>query len=694
MLLLLLILTVLQIFLVPGLICVGRLRTLHYIDRVILAIPVSFFINYLMVLILVLAGMYTNIAIISIFVAEMLVLAFYMRRAVNQDFACFDKKKNRPVFIKDVFLLINKILTLKGGVFLIASGLLVYLGVFSAWYGEASDLNGIFSWWFSQFGTVIEDWDGVVSWHRWAMHWYNGEFPVGYWTYPQVIPILYSLSYKFIDSPEIYFIPKLIPVLIAFIIPVTAMRLAYVLRKFAFVEILIAIPIFYFLVSRTVYTNYVFSGGADIVMAYFGIICAYCIALSMQVYAKGKVTEYFEVMFWLSTITASAFVVKQMGVFVLAFFILGWLWYSKYLPISKSNRFKIFIGISAIAVLMTVHWYLYVFYNAKNISNDVSIYEAVLKTDWYTRPYEGLKLLHTQLGWWPLYFIALGLLIKSNRVLILPVMSVYIFWAYTVSYDTRNLYVILPLLSYLIAAGIIGSIYIVFNNMFIRTYAYVPLNIKNLFSVKIKGFQKSCCSFLYSLPLANKVSLVLDLNVSNFIQNLFCTGLSKTSRALIITMLFVTPIMIFNNDISNLDYAWAKNKSLNEQLKIGGVWRMNHYLYDEFRIKHTGTGVKIATDYQMMFYIPGLEEFYYDVHTLDYNYFSKAFLNKKTKFILTANTAAKEIAEYMEDGVKLGKFKLLLLAHDYRLFEILEPENNCQEYLMLNPKSTLGKCEY
>lgn len=693
MLLLLLILTILQIFLVPGLICVGRLRTLHYIDRVILAVPASFFINYLMVLILVLAGMYTNIAIISIFAAEMLVLALYVRRAINQDSACFDKKKNRPVFIKDVFLLLNKILSLKGVVFLITSGLLVYLGVFSVGYGEASDLNGIFSWWFSQFGTVIDDWDGVVSWHRWAMHWYNGEFPVGYWTYPQVIPVLYSLSYKFIDSPEIYFAPKLIPVLIAAIIPITAIRLSYILRKHVFVEILIAIPIFYFLVSRTVYTNYVFSGGTDIVMAYFGIICAYCIVLSMQVYAKGKVTEYYEVMFWLSTITASAFVVKQMGVFVLAFFILGWLWYSRSLPILKSNRFKIFIGISAVAVLMPVHWYLYVIYSAQNLSSDVSIYEAVLKTGWYTRPYEGLKLLHTQLGWWPLCFIALGLLIKSNRVLILPVMSVYLFWAYIVSYDTRNLYVVLPLFSYLIAAGIIGSVYIVFNNTFIRTYAYIPLNIKNMFSAKIGNFQKSYYSFLSSLPLSNKVSFVFDLNVSNFIQYLFRTGLSKTSYVLIITMLFVTPLMIFKNDISNLDYAWAKEKSLNEQLKIGGVWEMNHYLYDVFRLKYTGTGVKIATDYQMMFYIPGLEEFYYDVHTLDYNYFSKAFLNKETRFILTANTAAKEIAEYMKDGVAAGKFKLILLANDYHLFEILEPMNNCQEYLKLNPRSTLGKCE-
>lgn len=664
MLLLLFLTSILQIFFFPGLVALGRLRTLHYIDRLLLAIPVSFLVNYLIVVALVLAGSYTQLAMISIFAVEVVALIVLNRHAWDKLPDLNLAKCNQQICnLTDFFkkLSINKEASLKAIVFLISLGLLAYLDVFSLWYGQfgtvVREWDGVISWWYSQFGTVIRDWDGVVSWHRWALSWYNGMFPVNYWTYPQVMPSLYSITYKFINSSQIYLAPKLVPIFLCAIIPITALRLAYLVRQIACSEILLSIPIFFYLVFKTVYPDYAFSGGADMAMAYFGMLTIYCVILSKIAYGQGINTEYRQLMFWLAVVTSTSFIVKQVGIFASAFFPIGWCWVTRKLPISRQNRLSILLGIGLLAVLIPAHWYLYVFLKSSNPIGDVSIYEPLLKSGWYLRPYEGAKMLYTQLGWWPLACFVLGAWVKEFRILLLPFVSVYLAWSLFVSYDTRNLYVVFPIFAFLIAAGIVLVIKFVTNNLFLRVGKKTFPTLK-----------------LWGRYIANDPPTYL---------------LSKKVYGLLAVILLIgTTYHLSQQDY----YTRAANKSFREQMKIGSEG-MNHYLYEIFRKKYTGTGVLIGTDYQMMPYVPQLREFYYPAHCTSAKDFSAAFLDKNVRFILTTNDCVKEVVKYFDDGLAEGKYRLLYEANGHRLFEITEPEKSCREYLHLNPVSSWGKCQ-
>ncbi|MFX4740582.1 hypothetical protein ABTB44_20670, partial [Acinetobacter baumannii] len=44
-----------------------------------------------------------------------------------------------------------------------------------------------------------------MSWNAWATTWAEGNFPVGSYGYPQLIPTLWAVTYIFTGSPEQYF---------------------------------------------------------------------------------------------------------------------------------------------------------------------------------------------------------------------------------------------------------------------------------------------------------------------------------------------------------------------------------------------------------------------------------------------------------------------------------------------------------
>ncbi len=52
---------------------------------------------------------------------------------------------------------------------------------------------------------VLEGWDAVVSWNRWARDWTEGNWPFLTWGYPQLVPALWSVLYIWQGSSEIEF---------------------------------------------------------------------------------------------------------------------------------------------------------------------------------------------------------------------------------------------------------------------------------------------------------------------------------------------------------------------------------------------------------------------------------------------------------------------------------------------------------
>ena len=675
MLVVYLIFSVLQIFILPGLLCVGRLRTLDVMDRVLLSIPISFLINHILVVMLALTGHYSQSAMLGTFTVEVVVLIWLHRNTIRH---LLTGQMQIPVLfpfgIDRMRHSFRSTSWVKGVVFDIC--LLVFFAsvafdvLYLLFVPSGQGWHGPLSWWYRQFGTVINDWDGVVSWHRWAVSWYNGEFPKGYWTYPQVLPTLYSITYKFVNTLEMYLAPKLVPVIIFALIPLTLARMAYLTRRTIGLQILLSIPVVFFLVSRTVYRDYAFSGGGDMACVYFGAICIYNLIIARRVYDKASLPDYHVLLFWLALATSTAFLVKQVGFFVTLFFPLAWVWVMRNSDIK--NKFFIFCAMGFLGASIAAPWYLYIVLSSPSFKNNVTVYEPLLKSGWHLRLFAGAQMLHNQLGLWP-FLISIPVLAKKQfRICLVPLMTVFVAWALFVSYDSRNLYILLPLFSFLMVYGLIG----IFE--FLIPLAWNLQGDRWLNTLTSLG-HKIYNSYLVQ-PIVQSVNLLKSLHGQMVLTN---------QRRMVFWTITTLSVMGIFAHASTQNYApWLLRKSYEEQMKIGGVWQINTYLYEKFRVKYAGTGTLIASDYSMMAFVPKLEEFLYHVHTTSIKDFSAAFTKKETQFILTTNCAVKDVVNYIDGGVKNGKFKPIFSAHGYSLFKIMAPENNHQEYLYLTSNAS------
>lgn len=62
-----------------------------------------------------------------------------------------------------------------------------------------------FNVWKHGVPNIFSGGDVLVSWNAWATTWAEGNFPVGSYGYPQLIPTLWAVTYIFTGSPEQYF---------------------------------------------------------------------------------------------------------------------------------------------------------------------------------------------------------------------------------------------------------------------------------------------------------------------------------------------------------------------------------------------------------------------------------------------------------------------------------------------------------
>jgi len=656
MLFFLLTLALFQIFLFPGLIFTGRIRTFATIDRWLLAIPVSFLFNYVLIFTLVLVGTYTQTVVLGVFFAEALVLILLYRSQILTFLRKSISRRPFPVLsIKDLNHLVWTRWNLNIWALLVSLLVMNHLNMFSLWW--------------QQFGTTFQDWDGIVSWHHWALSWYRGSFPTGYWTYPQVIPHLQSLIYQMIGTPEVVFASKLIPIFIATLIPIAAIRLATLFSKQIQDEILLAIPIPFYLIPIMVNYFCLFAGGADMAIIYFSILGVYCLALSRKITGPPTSLHYLKVLFLLTAVTATAFVVKQPGVFVAAGFPIAWLLMNPAMP--PRQKVKLFIGMGLLTALITLPWYIYVFLHSRNLANDVYLmYDNVIPVSLWERPWRATKMVVEQIGWPLLVFMTIGLSRPRYRFFVFPLLLIYFSWAFYASYDTRNLAVLLPLISFLAAAGFLFCLRQLFH-LVQSFWAQAPRAVK---------------SALENIPL-----LLGNLRPGRFIPSWIRTPLAASIFFIFILLGGFYQLSTLPPDGDS--YAWAIEKSNNEQLKMDGAASLNHFLFDYFPKQYGGTGIQIASDYQLMMHLPKLSEFYFDVnYDQGLKYLSRVFVRQTTHFILLSTRVREDVQAFLEAGIKAGKWNLIFEGNNHKLYKIIHPENNCQEYQLLNPEASWGPC--
>jgi len=170
-----------QALFLPGFIVASLATRLPLVDRLLLATPLSLLVNYSLVHVLVGLGGYSRIAMVAVFIFEVVVLLQLRPKRFEGSLV-----RTGQGYVPNVeFALLTGVK-------------LVTLAV-------------LFEAWTSQIGGVFDHWDAIISWNRWAMQWYSQSIPDSS-GYPQTGPILYSVIYKFAGTTNLQSFAKIVAV--------------------------------------------------------------------------------------------------------------------------------------------------------------------------------------------------------------------------------------------------------------------------------------------------------------------------------------------------------------------------------------------------------------------------------------------------------------------------------------------------
>jgi len=415
------ILSLLQIWFLPGLIFVFLLPRLSWIDRILLSFPLSLTLNYLAVTSLTLLGFYNQQVMLSLVVCELLLLFMIGLRV-----GVFGE-------IRASLRVVNN-----GGVNIPLSGTnIAVLLIFILFFQNFS------------FQSVFQEWDAVVSYNRWAMDWARGDFPQYTWRYPQLLPIIYSITYVMIGSHQVQFFATASTVIFPLGI------LVLFIRSFKFVEVnsvvvKLALVFTVFLIAKIIKLRLLFSGMTEIPLIYFSLFCGYILLLMREL----KTINYpFVLLVGFSV--AAAGIAKQSGVFIVFAFLILVVLFVKNNRAGDFSHWHLFI-LSLTMVLIISPWYAYKQFEihaALDGSELPYMVSQAAQTGLLDKLKKGVDVFGS-LGVviWPLFLLGLRNSVCRTLALIF-VIPYWAIWALLFSYDHRNFAVVIPGFAVIVAQG-------------------------------------------------------------------------------------------------------------------------------------------------------------------------------------------------------------------------------------------------
>ena len=587
------ILSIIQAVFLPGIVVGFWVRDLRWIDRALLAVPLSLVFNYILVLCLTLAGLYNRPAMFFVVVIELLLLLAITVRKIRTP--SLNVHHGSPSLIKSLVLQPMELFI--GGLVLVS----VALFSSEAW---------------SQLGTVFTHWDAVVSWNRWAVTWFHGELPHGTWqypygsqTYPQGVPILYSMTYQFIGDARVQFFAKAIAIAMPFAALATFLRMAFLVKAERGIMFL-SVPIFIMLLANGYGhdPSFMFSGFVDPVIAYFGVLVCYLFALMFQRMSPEKMGMWDDNFIYVAVIVAStAALIKQTGVIVAFLIPLAWFYYFGR-HAGARGRIRLFWLYLIVAVLAG-HWYIY---KAIQIYQGIDAsflteYNSLIPTKWYLRPFSAAELIFSTYGWsWLIPFV-FGFRLSAIRVLaVWGILPVFLFWAFFISYDLRGLYLAMPWIAIVWSAGCF-SLYEIARTRRLHLALVGLWLIAFLFEVKGKLgdlFQSATEFSIYVFFLSALFLLLIQLIALAYFLAPKKNFHGKIALALVSILSLVTTIWCirFSSDVTSQELI---NKSITDQRAIGSP-ELNQYLLKRF--SGDGGSGYFASANQLTGFIPGLQE--------------------------------------------------------------------------------------
>jgi len=175
--------SLLQVIFLPGFIIIWSLGiTDGMLKSIILAFTLSMIVNHFIAITLTYAGCFNSTNLYILFLFEIIIVCWQTRYWLKMPFSQISKRLKSSL----------KPLTTETNLSLINCSVVVALAYFMFQL-------------VANAGSVIDGWDPLFSWNRWAVDWYHGRFPSHIWHYPQLLPSNWSITYLFIGTDKIQF---------------------------------------------------------------------------------------------------------------------------------------------------------------------------------------------------------------------------------------------------------------------------------------------------------------------------------------------------------------------------------------------------------------------------------------------------------------------------------------------------------
>ena len=433
------VLSVFQLILIPGLLLIRLFPAKRsLIQQMAVVFMLSLLANYAAVFLLVSVGFYLRSVVLALFAIEVVALFWLNREKLTGriGFAGIVYRSKQKVSDGLASLAQWSTKDFWRASLYIVFGALAILGII--W---------VLNVWVQNFNTVFQTYDSWASWDRWAEKWADNRFPGDTWEYPQLIPITYSLAYKFIGTVAVKFFGKSIMPLFTLLIVLMLFDLGRKYRSFGYMlgAGLALFSISYFL------GKYIPEGYVDIPVACFSLLAIYTL---MKADGLTKPHEIKQTLLLGSLSTAAAAVTKQTGLYVMALYpFLAYFWVLRGNKKFNSRQAILLLAKHLLLVLLlVVPWYVVIEYHIQFGGNTSNIDYVI--NDIYngqTLPQRFAAAVDMLGSYFYLYvFLFLSLFVlnaKFRQLLIFFVFPFSILWAFFLSYESRNLAVALPLVS-------------------------------------------------------------------------------------------------------------------------------------------------------------------------------------------------------------------------------------------------------
>ena len=470
--------SLLQIWFLPGFLFIHFFKRLRFIDKTILAFPLSIILNYIIVFVFLLFDFYETKYFLCLIFFEILLLIKILKIRTSTLFKKFPIKINTKIELN----LINIFLF-----FLFIT--FVFLSI-------------------NSIGEITHPGDPLVMWDNWAKQLATNQFPKSTMDYPQAYPILMSITYITMGNIDIEFFSRSVSLIYPLLVWLIFLRAINILPKFKY-EIKLTL-LFTSVLFLNQFRHTLYIGFVDPILVFATVSVGYIFLIDK----KYKLYENKEIIL-VALIACLPGILKQTALYLTILFPLIYLIYGY--KFKDRIAFQNIFGIIFVISVIVLPWYIYKLYA---FSSSEETFQAINLSVFNYSQSEVRGILGQYISNIFLnMFRALNLVFGKGYILILPlalfglkknfiakislfliIVPYFVLWSNIFANDARNFSFLLPVVGLVVALGLSNLIYLknqIFSSFKIKNILNISFIILIIFSFTIILNQKRSKDVLY-----------------------------------------------------------------------------------------------------------------------------------------------------------------------------------------------------